>query len=197
METVVSTIKFPCKYSTSGCAVSPLYAEKREHEKSCEFGPYSCQCPLTSCEWQGSLEQVVTHLYNTHKLVPSESEGVKFLIDDINGPQTDVRSEVLFCFEHYFVIVIRKHENVHGDEEFCVIVQLVGSREQAENFAYRLELNGQGKFVTWEGTTVSICEEFSAAIMNPNKCSEIDLGLAQYFVNNGNLDIDVIISVLY
>ena len=35
---------------------------KIEHEETCEFRPYSCPCPGASCKWQGSLEQVMSHL---------------------------------------------------------------------------------------------------------------------------------------
>lgn len=45
MEKLATTMMFPCKYSSSGCAASLLYTEKLEHEDSCEFKPYSCPCP--------------------------------------------------------------------------------------------------------------------------------------------------------
>ena len=69
MEKVASTVMFPCKYSTSGCAVSLLHTEKGEHEEACEFRPYSCPCPGASCKWQGSLEQVMPHLMMSHKSI--------------------------------------------------------------------------------------------------------------------------------
>jgi hypothetical protein len=69
MEKVASTVMFPCKYSTSGCAVSLLHTEKGEHEETCEFRPYSCPCPGASCKWQGSLEQVMPHLMMSHKSI--------------------------------------------------------------------------------------------------------------------------------
>ena len=69
MEKVASTVMIPCKYSTSGCAVSLLQTEKGEHEETCEFRPYSCPCPGASCKWQGSLEQVMPHLMMSHKSI--------------------------------------------------------------------------------------------------------------------------------
>jgi E3 ubiquitin-protein ligase SIAH1 len=111
MEIVVSTVMFPCKYSTSGCAVSLLHTEKEEHEESCEFGPYSCQCPWASCKWQGSLEQLVTHLDISHNsfALPGGKD-VKFLARDINRPGTVTCVMMQSCFEHYFVKVIKKRE---------------------------------------------------------------------------------------
>jgi hypothetical protein len=197
MEIVVSTVMFPCKYSTSGCAVSPLYAEKEEHEESCEFGPYSCQCPWTSCKWQGSLEQIATHLDMTHSaFILGGGKDVEFFVGDINHPRAVICVLMQYCFEHYFVTVIKKQKNFHGEEQFFAIVQLIGSRKQAENFAYKLKLIGQRKCVTWEATTTSICEGFSAAIIN-SECFVIDTGFAQLFTKYGdNLGINVTISMV-
>ena len=40
----------------------------------------------------------------------------------------------------------------------CLVVQLIGARKQAEQFAYRLELNGHRRRLTWEATPRSIHE---------------------------------------
>lgn len=45
MEKLASTMMFPCKYCTSGCAAQLIYTEKPDHEDSCEYKPYSCPCP--------------------------------------------------------------------------------------------------------------------------------------------------------
>ena len=39
-----------------------------------------------------------------------------------------------------------------------LVVQLIGARKQAEQFAYRLELNGHRRRLTWEATPRSIHE---------------------------------------
>jgi hypothetical protein len=61
------TVTFPCKYSTSGCSLSLQLTEKGEHEETCQFRSYFCPCPRASCDWQGSLEQVVPHLTMSHE----------------------------------------------------------------------------------------------------------------------------------
>ena len=33
------------------------------------FRPYTCPCPGASCKWQGSLEQVMPHLMQSHKSI--------------------------------------------------------------------------------------------------------------------------------
>lgn len=42
------------------------------------------------------------------------------------------------CFGYNFMLVLEKQEKFEGHQQFFAIVQLIGSRKQAENFAYRL-----------------------------------------------------------
>ena len=75
----------------------------------------------------------------------------------------------------------------------AAIVLLIGTRKQAENFAYRLELNGNRRRLTWEATPRSIHDGVSAAIMNSD-CLVFDTAIAHLFADNGNLGINVTIS---
>ena len=43
---------------------------------------------------------------------------------------------VLLIF-HIFRLVLEKQEKFDGHQQFFAIVQLIGTRKQAENFAYR------------------------------------------------------------
>lgn len=163
MEKVASNVMFPCKYSTSGCAVSLVHTEKADHEDACEFRPYSCPCPGASCKWQGSLEQVMPHLIMSHKSITtlqgikslpfacilvvtlytllflqfSPGEDIVFLATDINLPGAVDWVMMQSCFGHHFMLVLEKQEKYDGHQQFFAIVQLIGSRKQAENFAYR------------------------------------------------------------
>ncbi|XP_077512742.1 E3 ubiquitin-protein ligase Siah1-like [Amblyomma americanum] len=58
---------FPCKFSLKGCAALLSYIDKPEHEQACEFRPYVCPFPGGSCKWQGSLDQVTSHLVHWHE----------------------------------------------------------------------------------------------------------------------------------
>merc|ERR1711956_55010 len=80
-----------------------------------------------------------------------------------------------------------------GHQQFFAIVQLIGTRKQAENFAYRLELNGHRRRLTWEATPRSIHEGVASAIANSD-CLVFDTSVAKMFSENGNLGINVTIS---
>ena len=41
------------------------------------------------------------------------------------------------CLGHHFMLVLEKQEKFDGHQQFFAIVQLIGTRKQAENFAYR------------------------------------------------------------
>jgi len=195
MEKVASTIMFPCKYQQSGCPASMLHTQKADHEEACEFRPYSCPCPGASCKWQGALEQVMSHLMQVHKTITTlQGEDIVFLATDINLPGAVDWVMMQSCFGHHFMLVLEKQEKFDGHQQFFAIVQLIGTRKQAENFAYRLELNGHRRRLTWEATPRSIHEGVSSAILNSD-CLVFDTSIALLFADNGNLGINVTISM--
>jgi E3 ubiquitin-protein ligase SIAH1 len=132
----------------------------------------------------------------SHKSITTlHGEDIVFLATDINLPGTVDWVMVQSCSGHHFMLVLEKQEKFHGYQQFFFIVQLIGSRIQAENFEYRSELNGQGRRLTWEATTRSIHEGVSSAIMNSD-CLVFDTNIAQLFADNGNLGINVTISMV-
>ena len=66
-------------------------------------------------------------------------EDIVFLATDINLPGAVDWVMMQTCFGHHFMLVLEKQEKSEGNQLFYTIVQLIGTRKQAENFAYRLE----------------------------------------------------------
>jgi len=93
------------------------------------------------------------------------------------------------CFGHHFMLVLEKQE-----QQFFAIVQLIGTRQQAEKFVYRLELNGSKRRLTWESTPKSIHEGIQQAILMSD-CLVFDGATALLFSENGNLAINVTVSI--
>ena len=106
----------------------------------------------------------MAHLMQVHKSITTlQGEDIVFLATDINLPGTEKDSlqenihtissnrllTPLFflgavdwvmmqsCFGHHFMLVLEKQEKFDGHQQFFAIVQLIGTRKQAENFAYR------------------------------------------------------------
>ncbi|CAL8109829.1 unnamed protein product [Orchesella dallaii] len=194
MEKVAQTVFFPCKHSTNGCGTLLLHTEKLEHEENCEFRPYSCPCPGASCKWNGNLEHVLQHLLNCHKSITTlHGEDIVFLATDINLPGAVDWVMMQSCYGHNFMLVLEKQDRGEG-QHFYAVVQLIGSRKQSEKFAYRLELNGQRRRLAWEATPRSIHDGIASAIQSSD-CLSFDANTAQTFAENGNLGINVTISM--
>ncbi|XP_003799917.1 E3 ubiquitin-protein ligase SIAH1-like [Otolemur garnettii] len=194
MEKLANSVLFPCQYAPAGCGITLPPVEKADHEGLCEFRPYSCPCPGVSCQWQGSLEAVMPHLLQQHAYLKAiQGEKTVFLAMDINVSGAFDWAMMQSCFGFHFMVVLQKQENDNGEQQFCAIVQLIGTPQQAENFTYRLELNGHKRRLTWEATPPSIREGIVTTIMKSN-CLVFDTSLAQLCAGNGNLGIIVTIA---
>ncbi|KAI4787855.1 hypothetical protein KUCAC02_036213 [Chaenocephalus aceratus] len=133
-------------------------------------------------------------LHHSEKPEHEEGEDIVFLATDINLPGAVDWVMMQSCFSHHFMLVLEKQEKYEGHQQFFAVVLLIGTRKQAENFAYRLELNGNRRRLTWEATPRSIHDGVSAAIMNSD-CLVFDTSIAHLFADNGNLGINVTISM--
>ena len=60
-----------------------------------------------------------------------------FLATDINLPGAVDWVMMQSCFGDNFMLVLEKQERYEGQQLFYAIVQLIGTKKQAENFAYR------------------------------------------------------------
>jgi len=111
MEKVADTILFPCKYQTNGCHLNLMHKHKLEHEDCCDFRPYMCPCPGASCKWQGSLDNVMQHLWLAHKSITTlQGEDIVFLATDITLPGAVDWVMMQSCFGHHFMLVLEKQE---------------------------------------------------------------------------------------
>jgi len=195
MEKLANSVQFPCKYTTNGCKEMMSHDKKYEHEDQCELRPYNCPCPGASCKWQGGLDQVMQHLMQQHKSITTlQGEDIVFLATDITLPGAVDWVMMQSCFGHNFMLVLEKQEKHENYQQFFAIVQLIGTRKQAEQFMYRLELNGQRRRLTWEATPKSIHDGVQQAISNCD-CLVFDTSTAQLFADSGNLGINVTISL--
>lgn len=141
------------------------------------------------------MNAVVPHLMQKHEsIITLQGEVVVFLAVSINLSGALDWVMMQSCFGFHFILILEKLETYDGHQKFFSVVQLVGTHEQAEKFSYRLELNGNRRRLTWEATPLSIYERVETAIMNGD-CLVFDPGVAELFAENGNLSIDVTISM--
>ena len=91
----------------------------------------------------GNPEDLFSH-NEAHLSYPGED--IVFLATDINLPGAVDWVMMQSCFGHHFMLVLEKQEKMEGQHMFYAIVQLIGTRKQAESFAYRLDLSISHKF---------------------------------------------------
>lgn len=199
LEKIANTVRFPCKFSNSGCPLNFHHMDKMDHEELCEYRPYSCPCPGASCKWQGALGDVMDHLKKVHKSITTlQGEDIVFLATDINLPGAVDWVMMQSCFDYNFMLVLEKQEKydpAQSTQMFYAVVQLIGSKKEADNFVYRLELSANKRRMSWEATPRSIHEGVAFAIQQSD-CLAFDTSAAQLFAENGNLGINVTISRL-
>ncbi|XP_044217706.1 E3 ubiquitin-protein ligase Siah1-like [Thunnus albacares] len=192
-EKVANSVLLPCKNTSSGCEVTLPHTDKTEHEELCDFRQYPCPCPRAFCSWQGSLDTVLPHLMDQHKsIIMTQGEDIPFKATYINRPGQFNWLMMQSCFGFDFMMVLEKRERYNGHYQFFAIVQLIGTRKQAENFVYRLELNGHKHRLTWEARPCSMDEDITTDIMNSD-CLVFDTSVAQLLTENNNLDMNLTI----
>ena len=162
----------------------------------CKYRPYSC--PMEGvCKWQGSLDLVIPHLLNQHKMakngIPKTKSRV-IRVNNIDRPCPAGWMKIMACFGHHFLVRLNKIQRQDGLQQVFGIVQLIGTRKEAEHFTYRLSLSGHGRKLEWQATPCSMHESVLVAIRNSD-CLVFDTSVAQFFTDNANsLPIEITIS---
>uniref|UniRef100_A0A8D0H9I6 E3 ubiquitin-protein ligase n=1 Tax=Sphenodon punctatus TaxID=8508 RepID=A0A8D0H9I6_SPHPU len=152
-----------------------------------------CTCPLFSCQWEGHLEVVVSHLQQTHRINILQGAEIVFLATDMHLPAPTDWIIMHSCLGHQFLLVLRKQEKYEGHLQFFATMMLVGTPTQADNFTYRLELNRNQRRLKWEATPRSVLECVDSVISDGD-CLVLNTSLAQLFSDNGSLAIGIAIT---
>ncbi|GFG36874.1 hypothetical protein Cfor_08684, partial [Coptotermes formosanus] len=125
-----------------------------------------------------------------------QGEDIIFLATNITLSGALDWAMIQSCFGHHFLLTLQKNRSFFvGHQHFFATVQFIGSKEDAQKFSYKLELNGQSRRLTWQATPISIREVCSSAIMKADGLS-LDNRTAQHFIDNDDLAIKVTISVV-
>ncbi|XP_065191360.1 E3 ubiquitin-protein ligase Siah1-like [Sycon ciliatum] len=201
MERVAEDVLFPCKFRTNGCPQAFRFNKKKEHEDLCEFRPYMCPCPGAQCKWQGNLDGVLQHLFQAHKTITTlQGEDIVFLATDVNLRGAVDWVMMQGCYNCNFLLALEKQEKTAPDHPdlppvamFYAVVQIIGTRQQAEHFVYKLELSNSAssRRLLWESVPRSIQDGLASAITQ-HDCLTFDAGTAALFADNGgNLAINV------
>lgn len=188
LDRLANSFQIPCKYNFNGCDWKSYWFQKRDHEESCKYISLTCPCPGTTCKWSGLLSEVMNHLGDQHKSITTLSgEDIVFLATDINLKGAVDWVMIQSCFNHHFLLVLEKQEFKSGQQLFFAVVQLIGSKKDAEKFRYKLELggntSGHSRRLQWEARTNSVLDGIQSAITS-HDCLVFDARMAEHFLTN-------------
>lgn len=196
MEKVASNVIFPCNNAGNGCTKFLNNIEKAAHEETCKFRPYTCPCPWAICQWKGSLAGVIPHMRQSHTPITNlDGEDIVFMAIDIGLPGEMNWVMMQSCHGEHFMLILEKQDKPNAAQQYFGAVQLFGSKEDAEKYAYKFELNGHQRRVSWEGIAGSIQDGVPTANSSSGRLI-FDSSIVRSFAENGNLAINMTIYVV-
>ena len=136
------------------------------------------------------------HLSDKHGKysIVANGESALFTSRNIYRPGVNTWVKILSYFDYRFMVVLKKPKNDQGLKQYFAFVRMIGTPEQAKNFAYRLELvKGQQQEI-YEATTRSIREKRESEILNSD-CLVINMEEAKLFADEDALTISVTIQL--
>lgn len=167
LEKLCEKVKFPCKYKSVGCPSRLSAADKLRHQESCDFRSFRCPYPSGKCGWQGWPHEVRAHLVSLHPHV-STFQGEEMVLR-VNANGADVIAywiRLQLCFDHEFMMVLRRSYLGEGLWRFCAVMLLLGASDASDRFAYHLEFSGPDGRCAYEGMPLYISDSVAAAMDN-------------------------------
>lgn len=158
LEKVAESIQLPCKYQSLGCPEIHPYQNKLKHEELCRFRPYSCPYAGSECLAAGDVPMLVSHLINDHKV--DLHEGCTFNHRYVKSNPYEVENAtwmltVFKCFGQHFCLHFEAFL-LGMSPVYMAFLRFMGEESEARNFCYSLEVGGNGRKLTWQGTPRSI-----------------------------------------
>ena len=182
---------FPCKYGSSGCSVSSILTEKKNHENQCEYRPYKCW-EDNECQWSGDKEQMFQHLIDVHQYVNRDLEKVNLIINltDFSEISRCQWSESVSLGEHHFVLyLISDYDVIEDPVTYKLVLLFIGEQRIADQFKYRISMSepSNGPRFVFEYKPHSIREDISQLLDLNNSCGIFfDDNLMKRFTKDDN-----------
>ncbi|CAM9800166.1 unnamed protein product, partial [Lampetra planeri] len=100
----------PCRHAAAGCSHDAAsHAERRAHERSCDFRPGACPCPGATCPWRGPVKDVKAHLQAAHDTIGTlQGENIMFLASGVDLPGSASWAMMQSCLGQVFLLVLEK-----------------------------------------------------------------------------------------
>ncbi|KAF2898007.1 hypothetical protein ILUMI_08172 [Ignelater luminosus] len=180
LEDLVNRVSQVCRNKVLGCTYSGTYGDVKIHEETCDF----YKCPLKTslgCTWNGNFENLIEHCKNSHIYLEGENYG---LLCSLTVDKCGVFR--LIYSDNLFFRICRKYEN----EEFSVVVQVVGPSQRASDYSYEFSfvaINNNDTKLSLSDT----CQIFGEDENSFNNCFKVPYSILKTFQKNNRLKCNI------
>ena len=188
VERIAEHLRFPCKHYANGCAVKMTLGQKFEHEDTCHYRSFNC--PLRACSWSGFLPDMTPHLHTMHasRFLEGERQRIKV---ELNSPTLFYLDWAISCYGQVFRLNVL--QNIPNSMLY-VCTYYIGSENDATKYMYTISLTGpQHRRIDYRRETHRESTKMSGLCAS-NDCFNIKGDLLKYFVDDGNLELEVFIE---
>ncbi|OIW04588.1 hypothetical protein TanjilG_18065 [Lupinus angustifolius] len=158
LEKIAESLELPCRYSSLGCPEIFPYYSKLKHESICNFRPYNCPYTGSDCSVVGDIPYLVTHLRDDHRV--DMHSGCTFNHRYVKSNPMEVENAtwmltVFHCFGQYFCLHFEAFQ-IGTAPVYMAFLRFMGDEREARTYGYSLEVGGNGRKLTYEGSPRSI-----------------------------------------
>ncbi|KAE9595814.1 putative aminoacyltransferase, E1 ubiquitin-activating enzyme [Lupinus albus] len=158
LEKIAESLELPCRYSSLGCPDIFPYYSKLKHESICNFRPYNCPYTGSDCSVVGDISYLVTHLRDDHRV--DMHSGCTFNHRYVKSNPMEVENAtwmltVFHCFGQYFCLHFEAFQ-IGTAPVYMAFLRFMGDEREARTYGYSLEVGGNGRKLTYEGSPRSI-----------------------------------------
>ena len=154
-EKVLHAFEINCKYEDEGCEIIRGPHNIISHEEICQFRLVAC--PDDNIIWckdkRFQFRKILEHMNSTHgvifkKINSSSLSGyyrLQVFLSDFLHLTSHFVANSAFSMENDTNFIVQRY--IDGDKESALLwVRLIGSKFEASDFTYKIEINGPGQF---------------------------------------------------
>eukprot|EP01066_Platyproteum_vivax_P007919 Platyproteum_vivax@DN3217_c0_g1_i1.p1 len=156
-----------CRFASYGCSSRLKYTEKNEHELKCIHRPFECLHVSDGCSFEGSADELVSHLVYVHHYRQYRTNEINFVCTHQNMMKfcDDVehylwQACIYSCYEKHFVLRVHRAQanKADTDAQFFISVAVLHTKHHPNR--YVVCTNGNHREYTFEGPVWTIRKGF-------------------------------------
>ncbi|XP_072391397.1 E3 ubiquitin-protein ligase Siah1-like [Diabrotica undecimpunctata] len=142
LESIIPLLKFPCKFRDRGCQNLLFHCDRLAHETDCSYKGINCP----GCSFNGSITDMEKHCRDTHSVQNLEEYNCSMFFFEILV-NSSVNGIVQKDGKYFWLKALKSSEN-----NILFSVEMVGTKEEASNYRYKLIFNKEIQKMCFEDT---------------------------------------------